>query len=201
LSRDRYQHTFRTIRPTVLERDHHKCVKCAVTESLEVHHIEGYKTNDPDLLATLCYLCHGVAPMGKARFAEWLQSGQSGTEVLQQHLAKRGLSLDAEQITAFCAALVEINADLRVSKFRTAREHIRKSGIRCEGTKPFGTFDGEQDALRQLLELNAQGKSTRAITAILNERNVPTRGSKKWHHASVAKILKRVREGRYRGDG
>jgi heterodisulfide reductase subunit B len=63
--RDEYMEEFHKVKPQVLERDGNCCVKCKSILSLEVHHVDGYKNNDPQFLVTLCYLCHAVAPMGE----------------------------------------------------------------------------------------------------------------------------------------
>ncbi len=52
---------WRTVRATVLARDHHRCTRCGTTEQLEVHHLvpvaEG-GTVDLDRLTVLCSPCH-----------------------------------------------------------------------------------------------------------------------------------------------
>ncbi len=192
LKRDEFKSTFEALKPVVLERDGNQCVKCRSTLSLEVHHIDGYKRNTEELLCTLCYLCHGVAPMGKEAFDEWLSVGESGIQTLDRYLTARGLAgLGQAQIVAFCSALIDLGFDLNVTRFRVARERIRKSGLRCEGRKPFGELEGEMAAHAQMLELRAQGMSVRAIAQSLNANHIPTRSGKPWGPATVAKIVKR----------
>jgi len=202
IKRDSYKSSFESAKPIVLNRDGNRCVKCGCSLSLEIHHVEGYKQNDPALLVTLCYLCHGVAPMGTERFKEWLANGESGVQTLNRYLAAKGLhGLGERHILAFCSALIDLGWDLNVNRFRVARERMRKSGVRCEGRKPFGLWEGEADALRQMLELRAEGKTCEVIADTLNERAVPTRGGGKWLRTVVAKILKREKVGRYRSNG
>lgn len=191
LNRDPHKSAFEAIKPTVLERDGNRCVKCSSTLSLEIHHIEGYRCNDPELLATLCYLCHGVAPMGKDAFDEWMINGQSGMNVLSQKLMESGLIFSHEHIHKFYAVLNELNLDMRISKFRAAREYTRKNGARCEGRKPFGGHDGESDALLKMIELKAEGKNDCQIANALNRQNVPTRSGKNWRASVVNKIMRR----------
>jgi len=191
IKRGKFKSPFEAVKPLVLERDQNRCVKCGSDLSLEIHHIEGYKTNDLELLATLCYLCHGIAPMGKTQFAEWLTSGDTGIQVLQRNLAKRNVFLDLEQITSFCAALNEMSADMRVSKFRKAREHIRQSGIRCEGIRPFGDKPGETETLHTIRSLRTSGLSCDKIAEALNANEVPTRRGGLWIGATINRILKR----------
>ena len=192
IKRDKYKVEFENAKPIVLKRDGHKCVKCSLTFSLEVHHIEGYKHNQPESLITLCYFCHGIAPMGRESFAAWLDTGQSGIEVLETHLAAHGLhGITRAQIVAFCGVLVKLDLDFRVAKFRIARERIRKSGVRCDGRKPYGTFPGEETILAQMVELRDVGNSFHKIAAALNSAGIVTRGGKNWRHTTIAKIFKR----------
>lgn len=191
IKREKFQYPFKTIKPLILERDGNKCVKCSLTLSLEVHHIEGYKHNNPESLATLCYFCHGIAPMGKEAFAEWLEHGQSGLKILQQRLAARGLRLDREQIIEFCSVLIELDLDFRVSKFRIARERIRNSGVRCDGRKPYGTFDGEAEILARMTEMRVNGALSREIAEALNSAGTLSRYGKPWRASTIAKIFKR----------
>ena len=47
------------LRRAVLERDKHLCTRCARPGRLEVHHVNGDRTdNDPARLTTLCRGCH-----------------------------------------------------------------------------------------------------------------------------------------------
>jgi hypothetical protein len=141
-----HESPFRRVRKLVLERDGNQCVKCSSSIDLEVHHTEGYKRNEPEYLATLCFLCHLVAPMGQDRFAQWLLLGESGIDVLQRRLKKKGLkNLNSEKILAFCSTLAEMGFEFTVKRTRAAREHIRSSGERCEGRKPYGTRPGEPE--------------------------------------------------------
>jgi len=180
LKRDRYKGEFEKAKPIVLERDGEKCVKCGLTFSLEVHHIEGYKHNHPDALITLCYFCHGVAPMGKEPFHAWMITGKSGIEVLEQKLYSNGLhGITREQIVTFCSVLVKLDLDFRVTKFRIARERIRKSGVRCDGVRPYGTLPGEEPVLSRIAEL-------------LNSDGILARSGKQWIGPTIAKIIRRV---------
>ena len=199
LKRDPHKPAFEAAKPIVLKRDENRCVKCGSTLSVEVHHIEGYRHNEPELMATLCYLCHGIAPMGKEQFADWLANGENGVQILDRYLTAKGLpGLGQEHILAFCSALIDLGWDLNVNRFRVARERMRKSGLRCEGVKPFGARDGEANTMRRILELRAEGKNGKVIADTLNRENVPTRWGGKWRDTVIRKILKREREGRYR---
>lgn len=52
---------FRRVRPSILERDGHRCVYCNLISMRwqDVHHLDGdHAHNDPDNLVTACRLCH-----------------------------------------------------------------------------------------------------------------------------------------------
>lgn len=197
--RERHVIAFREVRPQVLERDENRCIKCGSAVSLEVHHVEGYQCNDLELMATLCWLCHCIAPMGKAVFDEWLARGDDGLTALQGHLERFAVTgLSEKQVRGFCEALEAFGHDSRVSKFRAARAHMRQAGIRCEGRMPYGLKAGEDQVLRLMLALRADGLTTYAVAAHLNDAGIATRtGKPSWRASTVGKILlraKRVRD-------
>jgi DNA invertase Pin-like site-specific DNA recombinase len=86
------------------------------------------------------------------------------------------------------------------SRTKAALQAMKRDGKRV-GHIPFGfklAQDGiyleesaeEQDILRQMNELRADGLSIRDIARALNERKAFNRGQSKWNHASVHRILK-----------
>ncbi len=86
---------------------------------------------------------------------------------------------------------------------RDALAHKRRSGLRV-GKIPFGyslAGDGktlievgpEQEALRAIRDLRAQGQSMRDIAAELERRGIKTKaGAGKWTHTTIARILSRA---------
>jgi hypothetical protein len=192
IKRAKFSPLFEAAKPFVLERDQNRCVKCGSALSLEIHHIEGYKINDPEYLATLCYLCHGVAPMGKTAFSVWISYGETGAEIFQRHLAKHNLTLNTQQITAFCSALVEMELDIRKFQLRQAREYIRNSGLRCEGRKPYGYKPGETEIINTMRSLRASRLSYDKIAEALNANGIPSRSGILWNGCTISRILKRI---------
>jgi hypothetical protein len=195
-NRDEFNAAFVAMRPAVLERDGNCCVKCKSTLALEVHHIEGYAHNEPKLLATLCYLCHGVAPMGEEPFRQWLVIGETGADVIRKRLLAAGVPrMKREDIEKFCGILIEFGLDTNNLKLKTAREKMRNSGLKCEGRKSYGVKPGEAEVIEKMKELCARGKNPKIIARELNIAGIPTRGTKygkkPWHPSSVAKILTR----------
>lgn len=88
--------------------------------------------------------------------------------------------------------LAAYDREVTVLKLRHARERIRRSGQRCEGRKPFGTREGEPEALRRLQALRAEGLTLRAIAETLNAERVQTRAGGAWKAGTVHDILRRV---------
>lgn len=158
MNRDRYMGSFKRVRAEILARDGGKCIKCGSTFTLEIHHIEGYRNNEPGFLATLCYLCHGVAPMGEQAFAQWLLLGESGMEVLRHKLATRGLKrMRREDIHAFLWALADFQFDMRNEQMRAAREKSRENGTWREGRKPYGTHPQEAKNVETMKRMAREG--------------------------------------------
>ena len=194
IKRDGHQHAFRKIRPLVIERDKAQCIKCELALLIEVHHIDGYSKNSMEDLATLCYLCHCVAPMGKVEFGEWLEAGKSGVEELRAGLLKRGLrKLTNEQVLKFCSVFFEFNKFNHVRKLRIAREKTKElTGIGC-GRKRYGFFKGEEKILKEIRLKRQEGKTGKEIAEYLQASGFPTRRGDgyQWNPSVVCKILAR----------
>ena len=86
------------------------------------------------------------------------------------------------------------------SRTKAALQAMKREGKRV-GHIPFGfqlAQDGiyleesleEQNVLRQMRELQAEGLSIRNIAKALNEKNAFNRGQSPWNHASVHRIIK-----------
>jgi hypothetical protein len=191
--RGEYEPAFKSLRQTILTRDGNRCVKCGSTLALEVHHIEGYRRNEPELLVTLCYLCHGVAPMGRREFDQWMLLGESGTDVLRRRLISNGFrSISRAQVLMFCQTLNDFGYELRASQLRHARQNMKATTGRCEGRKPFGSKPGEAAGLDRIIAMHKTGTKAEEIATQLNAANVPTRGGKPWRASVIRKILARI---------
>ena len=77
-----------------------------------------------------------------------------------------------------------------VLKLKAARMRKRAKEGRCEGRKPFGYYEKEQDAIERIKALARPGVSVRSIAAKLNAEGVPTRSGREWRDAVVGRILK-----------
>ena len=193
--RDKYQNEFEKIKPSVLDRDKNKCVKCGAVLSLEVHHIEGYKNNDPKNLATLCYLCHGIAPMGKGLFEQWLVLGESGVDMISRELKGRGFpKLNRDQILEFCGVLLLFNLDANKQRMKKAIDRLIEAGEYRPGRHTYGMKNGEAVILERMRKMRREGLEYYKIADELNAQGVPCRmglTGKIWKANTIQKILTR----------
>lgn len=190
MSRVKHQPEYRLNRPIVLERDNYCCVKCESTLGLEVHHIEGYKNSKLKALATLCYLCHNIAPMGKEEFTKWILIGESGIEYVERKLSQNGLNnISRETMWKVLKVLTDLGIETNKSRMKAARDRIRQSGIRCEGVPKFGHFLEEKPILKQIIDLRTNGLSCDKIAEQLNNEKILSRRGVKWLGCTVSRIL------------
>lgn len=91
----------------------------------------------------------------------------------------------------------ELDKSLLVRKLRTAREKIRHEKGRCEGSKPFGTLDGEADILKTIRRLRRKPRNSHrkrmsyhAIAEKLNRKGFKPRLADKWSASLVHNVLK-----------
>ena len=83
-----------------------------------------------------------------------------------------------------------------VRKLRKAREARRTKDGRCEGRKPYGYFEGEQEVVELIKTLHRKPKGKRRmsygkIADELNERGIKARVAGKWNAMTVYNILHR----------
>lgn len=125
-------------------------------------------------------------------------------EHILRDLKKRGITLvstaepdlgdsDATRVLfrQIMAAIAQYDRAMVEAKLRSARGRIRAKEGRCEGRKPFGYREGEMPALELMTRLRSDGEGYRDISDRLNALGYQTRDQKRWHSATVARILKR----------
>jgi DNA invertase Pin-like site-specific DNA recombinase len=106
----------------------------------------------------------------------------------------------SKMLTGIVDVFAEYERDMIRARTKAALQAMKRDGKRV-GHIPFGfrlAQDGvyleespeEQDILRQMRELRAEGLSIREIANSLNERNAFNRGQAKWNHGSVHRIMK-----------
>jgi DNA invertase Pin-like site-specific DNA recombinase len=86
----------------------------------------------------------------------------------------------------------ELDKNQIVLKLRGARMRKRAATGRCEGRKPYGFREGEQQVLERMKRWRAEGASLNRIADQLNAEQVPTRSGQRWHPYTVSKILSRA---------
>ena len=90
----------------------------------------------------------------------------------------------------------ELEKSRLVKKLRKAREALREKDGRCEGRKPYGCLEGEQEGLKLIKSLHRKPKgkkrmSYQRIADELNNRGVKPRASDKWGAMTVYNIINR----------
>jgi len=95
-------------------------------------------------------------------------------------------------------AVAQFEKSAIVQKLRAARERIRRQGDKCEGRKPFGTFDGEGQVVDFIREFRKKrGRRPRptwqATADALNDEGLATRSGKPWNPATIWRIARRMK--------
>ena len=76
-----------------------------------------------------------------------------------------------------------------VAKLRGARQRQKAKLGRCEGRKPYGTRDGEVQAIVRAKQLRAEGRSLAAIADTLGAEGYKPRAAVRWYPMTVKLIL------------
>ena len=92
-------------------------------------------------------------------------------------------------------AVAQYDKSQIVAKLRGARMRKRATEGRCEGRKPYGTYEGEVGIIERMKALRAEGLGFDRIAAALNAEVIETRTRGRWHGLVVNRILK-AQEGR-----
>lgn len=107
----------------------------------------------------------------------------------------------ASLIRQVLGAVSQFEKSALVGKLAASRKRVRDSGKRCDGVRPFGMLDGEQETLNLIFELHnkrdpltKQRKTPGMIAKELNEMKVKTRSGAAWSPVVVRTILKRGRK-------
>ncbi|MCB9913344.1 MAG: recombinase family protein [Verrucomicrobiales bacterium] len=95
-------------------------------------------------------------------------------------------------IRQILGAVAEWEKCALVQKLRASRVRIRRAGGRCEGRKPYGQTEAEQQTLGTIRSLRREGKSYAKIAAQLNHAGIPARDGGKWHPTQITRILSRT---------
>jgi DNA invertase Pin-like site-specific DNA recombinase len=74
-------------------------------------------------------------------------------------------------------------------KLRAARQRKKATTGRCEGHKPYGHYQGEQEIKTRMLSLHAAGGNYEGIAKQLNAEAIKTRSGGSWYPATVRRIV------------
>lgn len=87
--------------------------------------------------------------------------------------------------------VAEYEKTMIVLKLRAARERSKAKTGRCEGRKPYGYYEREQETIDRMNALRAEGLSWESVADRLNAEGYKTRtAGKRWFGAAVSRILK-----------
>lgn len=125
-------------------------------------------------------------------------------EHIIQDLQRRGITLISVAEPDLCSddptrklmrqimgAIAEYDKAMVVLKLRGARQRKRSQDGRCEGAKPYGSFEGESEVLQRIQTMRAAGDSFQTIARALNSEGVAPRRGTQWHPYAVARIAER----------
>ena len=111
-------------------------------------------------------------------------TGENVTEAMMGDPMRRALV----QIQGIFA---ELDKNMIVAKLAKARKRKRENGGKCEGRKVYGFRPGEQEVIRRILDLRADGRTLGDIAHRLNAGGTPTRAGRKWTGVQVKRIIER----------
>ena len=86
-------------------------------------------------------------------------------------------------------AVAQYDKSQIVLKLRGARMRKRAQQGRCEGRKPYGYFEGEQEVIERMRTLRASAMGFDRIAAQLNAEGRKPRTGERWHGLVVNRIL------------
>lgn len=99
----------------------------------------------------------------------------------------------AKLVRQILAAVAEFDRCVIVLKLRAARQRLKAQNGKCEGRKAFGSRDGEEKILKTILMMHSNGTKAEDIANLLNLDGVLSRYGRRWHGATIRKILARNR--------
>lgn len=86
-------------------------------------------------------------------------------------------------------AFFQYEKTLLVAKLRGARQRMRTATGSCEGRKPYGEREGEQEVIGMILDMRQAGTAMDTIADRLNAESVTSRTGGKWYGSSVRNVL------------
>jgi DNA invertase Pin-like site-specific DNA recombinase len=111
-------------------------------------------------------------------------------------------SAAGKMVFRMLAVLAEFERDQLAERTSSALQHIRRTGRKTGGSVPYGydlDEDGrtlvenkrEQEVLGRIHDLRREGKSLRAIAAVLNDEGIRSKSGRLWSAKVLLGLLKR----------
>jgi len=116
-------------------------------------------------------------------------TGENVTQAIKEDPVKKAM-------VQMQGVFAELEKSRLVKKLRKAREAVRDKQGRCEGRKPYGSLEGEQETLKLIKSLHRKPKgkkrmSYQKIAEELNSRGIKPRAADKWEAMTVYNIINR----------
>lgn len=105
------------------------------------------------------------------------------------NMAENGGDPTRVLIRQIMGALAQWEKTMVVHKLRAARERIKASGGRCEGTKPYGHCAAEAPLLSYIIEQHNKGANFSNIARLLNAMDARTRSGRPFKPQNVRMII------------
>ena len=86
-------------------------------------------------------------------------------------------------------AIAQYEKNMIVAKLRGARQRMKAKTGRCEGSKPYGFYEGEQTILEHMKALRTAGMGYDRIADQLNSKGLKPRSGERWWGKTVNNIL------------
>ena len=93
-----------------------------------------------------------------------------------------------QMLRGFMGLISQYDKKMIVAKLRAARQRKRSQTGRCEGRKPYGTRDGEQDIIARIKQMHSVGSNYEEIARQLNAENISSRRGN-WFGSTVRRII------------
>jgi DNA invertase Pin-like site-specific DNA recombinase len=87
------------------------------------------------------------------------------------------------------SAFAQYEKSMIVLKLRGARQRMKARTGRCEGSKAFGTSEGQRLTVERILRLRASGMAIDTIAETLNAEGLKSKTGGRWYGSSVRNVI------------
>lgn len=137
---------------------------------------------------------------GVQTIAAWDRAGAAMHLAAEDGQAINTKTATGKMIVHMRLVINQYEGDTIAERTSQAMQRMGRNGRKMGGVPPYGMrlIDGkwiedreEAEAVREILALS-QTMSPRMVARILDERGMPCRGGKRWHHVTIRRILERA---------